>query len=262
MGYSLSFEIMTLVKFFLILIFGYISVRTIKTVLKRGVKKSKIPELVSEFVIHLISSLLYVLVLLLAVGVFGIETGPIILGLSASIGLILGFGFQDTLTNLTSGIWIAVMRPLDKDEVVQVGGITGKVVELGIMATKLLTPDNVVITIPNKLVWGSPITNYTRMDLRRVDVAVGVSYSGSVQDAISSAMELILSHNLVLKDPTPAVIVTELGNSSVNLQLRAWTKTEDYWKLKSELTRGIYEKYKKEGIEIPFPQMDVHIHKY
>jgi small-conductance mechanosensitive channel len=174
----------------------------------------------------------------------------------------LGFGFQDTLTNLTSGIWIAVMRPLDKDEVVQVGGITGKVVELGIMATKLLTPDNVVITIPNKLVWGSPITNYTRMDLRRVDVAVGVSYSGSVQDAISSAMELILSHNLVLKDPTPAVIVTELGNSSVNLQLRAWTKTEDYWKLKSELTRGIYEKYKKEGIEIPFPQMDVHIHKY
>jgi len=262
MGYTLTLDLMIYVKFLLILIFGYLAVKIVMGILGKGVSKSKIPELVSEFVIKLMNAILYVFVILLAVGVFGVETGPIILGLSASLGLILGFGLQDTLTNLTSGLWIAIMRPIDKGEAVQIGGMAGSVVEVGIMATKLLTPDNVVITIPNKLVWGSPITNYTRMDIRRVDVSVGVSYDGNIDDAITSAMDLILNHSLILKDPAPAVIVTDLGNSSVNLQLRAWTKTGDYWAVKGDLTKGIYDKYRKEGIEIPFPQMDIHLHKY
>ncbi|MBA2857543.1 small-conductance mechanosensitive channel [Methanococcus maripaludis] len=262
MGYSMSINLILILKAILILILGYFAVKIVSSILENGAKKSKIPELVSEFVIKLFSAILYVFVILLAVGVFGVETGPIILGLSASLGLILGFGLQDTLTNLTSGLWIAVMKPLDKDETVQIGGITGKIVEVGIMATKLLTPDNVVITIPNKLVWGSPITNYTRMDLRRVDVAVGVSYGENLDNALSKALELISEHPKVLKDPAPAVVVTGLGESSVDLQLRAWTKTGDYWGVKGDLTKGIYEKYGKEGIEIPFPQMDIHVHKY
>ena len=116
-----------------------------------------------------------------------------------------------------------------------------------------------MITIPNKLVWGSAIINATRMPTRRVDVSVGVSYSGNLEKAIKVAMDLMKGHALVMADPAPAVVTTELGDSSVNLQLRAWVKTADYWTVNGDLTNGIFNAYKKEGIEIPYPQMDVHL---
>lgn len=198
-------------------------------------------------------------VILLAVRALGIEVGSVVIGLSAVIGLILGFGMQDTLTNLAAGVWIAALRPIDMGEVVEVAGKVGKVNAVGIMSTELLTPDNVLITIPNKLVWGNVITNYTRMPTRRVDVNVGVAYGTDLDKAIKIAMDLMQNHPKVLKDPAPTVVITELADSSINLQLRAWAKTEDYWTVKGDLTKGIYEAYMKEGIEIPFPQMDVHI---
>ena len=129
------------------------------------------------------------------------------------------------------------------------------------MATDLLTPDNKLITIPNKLVWGSPIVNATRMPTRRVDVDVGVSYDTKLEDALKVAMELMKDNSMVLADPAPAVVTTALADSSVNLQLRAWTNTEDYWGVKGALTNGILKAYKEEGIEIPFPQLDVHMEK-
>jgi small conductance mechanosensitive channel len=144
-------------------------------------------------------------------------------------------------------------------EVVEVAGKTGKVNAVGIMSTELVTPDNVLITIPNKLVWGSVITNYTRMPTRRVNVDVGVAYGTDLDKAIKIAMKLMENHPKVLKDPAPGVAITGLGDSAINLQLRAWTKTEDFWEVKGYLTKAIYETYMKEGIEIPFPQVDIHI---
>ncbi len=142
---------------------------------------------------------------------------------------------------------------------VEVAGKTGKVNGIGLMSTELLTPDNKLITIPNKLVWGSIIVNYTRMPTRRVDVDVGVAYGTNLDRAIKLAMELMKSHPKVLDEPEPSVVITALADSSINLQLRAWAKTEDYWAVKGDLTRGIYELYTREGIEIPFPQLDVHL---
>jgi len=242
-----------------VLIVGYIVAKIVVSMFKKGLKKTKLPELVVEFLARFLSALLYVAVILLAVRALGIEVGSVVLGLSAVIGLILGFGMQDTLTNLAAGVWIAALRPIDMGEVVEVAGKVGKVNAVGIMSTELLTPDNVLITIPNKLVWGNVITNYTRMPTRRVDVNVGVAYGTDLDKAIKIAMNLMQNHPKVLKDPAPTVVITELADSSINLQLRAWAKTEDYWTVKGDLTKGIYEAYMKEGIEIPFPQMDVHI---
>ncbi|ASJ02900.1 mechanosensitive ion channel protein MscS [Thermococcus profundus] len=242
-----------------ILIVGYIVAKIVVASFKRGLKKTKLPELVVEFLGRFLSALLYVAVILLAVRALGIAVGSVVLGLSAVIGLILGFGMQDTLTNLAAGVWIAALRPIDIGEVVEVAGKTGKVNSVGIMSTELLTPDNVLITVPNKLVWGSVITNYTRMPIRRVDVDVGVAYGTDLNRAIKIAVELMKNHPKVLDDPEPGVVITALADSSINLQLRAWTKTEDYWAVKGDLTKGIYESYMKEGIEIPFPQMDVHV---
>ncbi|EEB73205.1 mechanosensitive ion channel family protein [Thermococcus sp. AM4] len=242
-----------------ILVVGWIVTKIVVGAFKKGLKKTKLPELVVEFLGRFLSALLYVAVILLAVSALGIGVGSVVLGLSAVIGLILGFGMQDTLTNLAAGVWIAALRPIDVGEVVEVAGKVGKVNAVGIMSTELLTPDNTFVTVPNKLVWGSVITNYTRMPTRRVDVDVGVAYGTDLDKAIKIAMDIMKSHPKVLSDPEPSVVITALADSSINLQLRAWAKTEDYWAVKGDLTRAIYEAYTMEGIEIPFPQMDVHI---
>ncbi|WP_297499826.1 mechanosensitive ion channel family protein [Thermococcus sp.] len=242
-----------------ILIVGWALAKVITESFKRGLRKTKLPDLVVEFLGRFLSALLYVAVILLAVRALGIGVGSVVIGLSAVIGLILGFGMQDTLTNLASGVWIVALRPFDMGDVVTVGGHTGKVASIGIMNTELLTADNVFITIPNKLVWGSPIVNHTKMPTRRVSVDIGVAYGTDLDRAIKLAMNLMKNHPKVLKEPEPDVVVTSLADSSINLQLRAWAKTEDYWAVKGDLTRGIYELYTREGIEIPFRQIDVHV---
>ncbi|NJE47645.1 mechanosensitive ion channel family protein [Thermococcus sp. GR7] len=241
------------------LVVGYIVTKILVGLFKNSLRKTKLPLLVVEFLARFFSAMLYVSVILVAVGVLGVSIGPVILGLSAVIGLILGFGLQDTLMNLAAGLWIAALGPIDIDEVVSISGQTGKVNSIGLMATELLTPDNTIIMIPNRLVWGAIIINHTRMPTRRVGIDIGVAYGTNLDRAIQLAMELMKSHPKVLNEPEPSVVITALADSSINLQLRAWTKTEDYWEVKGDLTRGIYELYTKEGIEIPFPQVDVHI---
>jgi small-conductance mechanosensitive channel len=166
---------------------------------------------------------------------------------------------QDTFTNIASGVWVAAVRPIDMGETVTLNGQTGKVKSVGIMSTELLTPDNQLITIPNKLVWGSSIVNMTRMPTRRASVDVGISYSSDIEQAIKIALDLMRGNPLVLQDPQPSVVSTELASSSVNLQLRAWAKTGDLMSVKNALTIGIFEAYRREGIEIPFPQMEISI---
>jgi len=244
----------------IILIAGWVIAKIIVILFRKELEKTKLPELVAELLARFLSALLYVIVIILAVGALGFSINSVVLGLSAVIGIILGLGLQDSITNLASGVWIAALRPIDKDEVVDVNGMIGKVTAVGLMATELLAYDNKFITIPNKLVWGSPIVNFTRMPTRRVDVAVGISYESDLKKAIQVAMNLMKKHSMVLKDPEPAVVTTELADSSVNLQLRAWTQTEDYWTVKFDLTNGILETFnREEGIEIPYPQLDVHL---
>jgi small-conductance mechanosensitive channel len=154
------FQVLTAI---IILIVGLIAAKIINAVFKKQLGKTKLPELVVEFLARFLSSLLYVMVILLTVAAVGVEVGSVVLGLSAVIGLILGFGLQDTMTNLLAGVWLAALRPIDKGEVVTTNGETGTVDAIGMMATEILSFDNKFITIPNKLVWGSVIVNYTRM---------------------------------------------------------------------------------------------------
>ena len=264
LGQTIPYTEITLMQVILaiiILIIGWVGAKIVISVFKGELAKTKLPELIVEFLGRLFSVLLYVVVILLAVRALGIAVSSVVLGLSAVIGLILGFGMQDTLTNIFAGIWLAALRPIDKDEVVTTNGQTGIVSAVGMMATELLTFDNKFITIPNKLVWGSPIINFTRRPTRRVDVDVGVSYGTDLDRAIPIAMELMKGHALVLDDPAPVVAVLELADSSVNLQLRAWAKTADWWTVLVDLRKGILEAYRREGVEIPFPQMDVHLQR-
>jgi len=245
----------------IVLVIGYMVSKIIFRAFEKGLNKTKLPELVIDFLGRFLNVVLYAIIIFLFLGALGIQVGSVFIGVSAIIGLILGFGMQDTLTNLAGGVWIAALRPIDKNEVVTVNGLTGQVSGVGIMATELITPDNQFITIPNKLVWGSPIVNFTRMPARRVDINVKIGYESDLNKAIRLAINLMKNHKMVLGSPEPAVATTELADSSISLQLRAWTKTENYWTVNGDMINGILEVFKKEEIRSPHQQMDVHLKK-
>jgi small conductance mechanosensitive channel len=142
---------------------------------------------------------------------------------------------------------------------VDVGGVAGTVKSTNIVATTVTTPDNQVIVIPNKNVWGNVITNVTASDTRRVDLVFGIGYDDSIPEALQILDQAVESHPLVLKEPEPTIRVNELADSSVNLICRPWVKTSDYWTVYWDLTRYIKEQFDSKGISIPYPQQDVHL---
>ena len=244
----------------IVAVIGLIVVRVIRSAFKTMLSRaSKLSGLVVEFLVRFFSILLYVILILVVMATLGFDVSSVVLGLSAVIGLILGLGLQDTITNLVAGVWVAAFHPIEKGEFAEINGISGTVTGVGIMTTEMLKADNTYITIPNSQVWGNPVINYSRMETRRLDVTVGVAYDTDLNKAIRVATDLMKSHEGVLPSPEPVTVVTELADSSVNLSLRAWTKTEDLWGVKWDLTREIVGAFRDAGIEIPFPQVDVHL---
>ncbi len=240
---------------------GYIIVSILIKLFERSLKKTNLSQMLIEFIVKFTKAIAVIFVALAVLPIVGIDIDSIVLGLSAVIGMILGFGLQDTMTNIFSGLWIAMLKPFEIGDYVEVNGISGTLKSVGIMSTTLITPDNKFILIPNKLIWGAPIINYTRMNKRRIELNVGVAYGTKLDKAIKLANKIMREHKEILNDPKPEVIITELGDSAINLQLRAWVKTEDYWKAKSELAKEVVEKFAKNKIEIPYPQLDVHLKK-
>ncbi len=242
-----------------ILAVGYIIVVSFLAIFKRSLERLGLPPLVAGVLTRLVSVILYLALVLATASAAGFNTGSVVLGLSAVIGLILGFGLQDTINNLAAGVWIAVTRPFDKGDLVEVGGYLGTIKDVGILSTIIVRPNNEVVLLPNKSVWGSPIVNYTRNPTRRITLDVGVAYGTDLDKAVKIALEAVRNVDGVLEDPAPQVVITELANSSVNLQVRVWVKKEDYGRVKPEIIKAVYNAFNEAGIEIPYPQLDVHI---
>ena len=257
---GLNITVGTLIIAIIVTIIAYmILMRVALKTSRRGMAKSGIPPLVVDLFARVLRILFMIVVLLIFLAMIGYDIGAFVIALSAIIGLVLAFGMSDSMNNFFAGVWIAMLRTIHRDDVVEVAGKTGKVHAVGIMATEMRSPDNKVIIIPNRSVWGEAVVNYTRMPIRRVDVDVGIAYGASVSTALKTAMKVMKGHDLVLEDPEPSVFMTELGDSAVNLQLRPWAKTEDYWAVAMDIRRGILEALPKVGVEIPFPQVDVHM---
>ena len=243
----------------LILVVGYIVLKIVISFIKKSLIRAKTPEIVAILLSKLIFVIGMVFVILAAAGALGIDTGPVVLGISAILAFVIGFGMQDSFANLAAGIWLATLRPFDRGDVVSVSGLTGKVEEIGILSTTLITPDNTFITMPNRTIWGAPIINYTRFPIRRLSVSVGVAYGTDIGKAMEVAMNILKNHPKILKTPEPAVLVSELGDSSVNLELRGWVNKADFAAVKADLVKTVYEVFTQENIEIPYPQMDIHV---
>lgn len=253
------------VKFLLfigiMIVFGILSRiagRMVKTSLEMS--RLKTSELLKDFFVNVVTKVVMIAGLLIGLMVLNVPIAPLLAGIGV-LGFVVGFALQDTLGNFAAGIMLLLYRPYDVGDVVTAGGVTGKVTSMSLVSTTIGTPDNQVQTVPNGTIWGGVITNVTANDTRRVDLTMGIGYDDDIDKAEAVIREVVTSHELVLKDPEPAIKLNNLGESSVDFIVRPWTKTGDYWTVYWDLTKALKQRFDKEGISIPYPQRDIHIIK-
>jgi small conductance mechanosensitive channel len=227
---------------------------------ERGLNASKLQlsHLLRRMIVSTVRNLVFIFGVLIAISQLGISLGPLLAGLGIA-GFIIGFALQDTLSNFASGIMILLYRPFDVGDVVDAGGVSGKVSHMSLVNTTFMTFDNQSLVVPNNNIWGAVITNVTAQRTRRVDLVFGISYGDDIEKAERVLHEIVESYDAVLDDPEPMIKLHELADSSVNFIVRPWVKTDDYWDTYWDLTKAVKQRFDKEGISIPFPQRDVHI---
>jgi small conductance mechanosensitive channel len=255
-GIELAFDIAVI----LAALFGLLFVaRIVRRIVRRHiVHVPNLSKLLQAFLVALVYWIVLAFGLMVVLAGLGVDITPVF-ALVGGASFILAFAFQDTLGNLASGLMIMINRPFDEGDYVDVGGVAGTVKSVSIVATTVTTPDNQVIVIPNKNVWGNTITNVTTSDTRRVDLNFGIGYDDDIETAQRVLEETVAAHPLVLKDPAPTIRVGALGASSVDFIVRPWAKTADYWSVYWDLTRQVKEAFDAAGVSIPFPQQDLHI---
>ena len=252
--------LVNVIVFFIILIIGKIVVGIISNITRKALQKSnRVSEMLQGFAVNIVSKVLWVIVLMIALQRLGIDIAPLIAGLGVT-GFIVGFAFQESLGNLASGLMIALNTPFKVGDFIETGGISGIVDELNMMATTMTTLDNKKVVIPNKSVWGSAITNHTALDKRRVDLGVGISYGSDIGKARNAIMSALKEVKEILNEPPPDIEVDLMADSSVNLVVRPWCKSDDYWTVYFKTNQTVKECLDRESITIPFPQLDVHHH--
>lgn len=252
-------SIWNILMFLAVLIIGVIVVKIVASMLKKWMLRAKLTEILAEFTTRILRLILYVFVIGTALGFLGIEIGAALVSVSVVLGFVLGFALGDTLSNIASGFMVAVTRPFKKGDYITANGESGTVQNVGISVTELTTPDNKHIIIPNKLVWGGNLTNFTKYPTRRIDLTMGIGYDDNIDKAIKATMDVLKQDKRILSDPAPQVAVSEMADSSVNLVVRPWVKTSEYWNVFFDVKKALKEKYDAEGLNIPYPQTDVHI---
>ena len=252
----------SIISALVVIIVGYFVAVLISRYIRKAMLRAKMAKILAEFTSRVTRILIIIFVVAIGIGFLGVDVGAALLSLSVVSGFVLGFAFQETLGNLAAGFMIAITKPFKKGDYVDIADKSGTIKSVGASITKITTVDNKRVIIPNSKIWGEPIVNYTALDKRMIDMRVGIGYSDSMDKSIKITMNVLKKSKYVLKDPTPTVAVAELGDSSVNLLIRPWVNTSDYWKAKWEITQQIKEAFDKEGVSIPFPQRDVHLFEH
>jgi small conductance mechanosensitive channel len=252
-----------LLRIFLVFLILFVFLQ-ISKVAQRAVKHGlnsagvRVSYLLKEMVVSSVRNLTMLIGILIAISQLGVSLAPLLAGLGIA-GFIIGFALQDSLANFASGMLILLYRPFDVGDVVDSGGVRGRVSAMSLVNTTFLTLDNQKLVVPNNLIWSSVITNITAQRTRRIDLVFGISYGDDVEKAQAVLEDILAQDETVLDDPVPVVRVHELGESSVNFIVRPWVKTDDYWETYWAITKAVKLRFNKEGISIPFPQRDVHL---
>lgn len=242
----------------IIFVIGWPLSRAIAGILARVMRKAGVDNTLVGFVRNLAYFGLLVFVIIAAIDRLGVQTTSLVAILGAA-GLAVGLALRDTLANFGAGVLIILFKPFRVGDFVDAGGEMGTVKKVSIFNTILGSPDNRKIILPNSMVLGSAITNFSDIDMRRIDMEFGISYDDNMKTAKDILMKIVTSDERVLKDPAPVVAVSELADSSVNLVCRPWTKPGDYWGVRFDTIEKAKTELEAAGITIPYPQQDVHL---
>ncbi|MEM7704677.1 MAG: mechanosensitive ion channel domain-containing protein [Pseudomonadota bacterium] len=234
--------------------------KLIVAVVRRVMQRAKMDEILINFMCSILAALLTVVVVVAALDQLGLNTTSLVAVLGAA-GLAVGLALQDSLKNFAAGVMLILFRPFKTGDYVEAAGVGGSVEELAVFWTRLKTPDNKMVIVSNGDIIASSITNYSANDTRRVDMVFGIGYDDDLDQARQLIEEVVTGHSQVLQDPAPTIALAELADSSVNFVVRPWSRTEDYWKVKFEITEQIKRRFDQAGVSIPYPQMDIHLNK-
>lgn len=244
-----------------ILIVGWIIAGWAQSGTRRALNRVKwMDDTIRPIFASIVRYLVVIITIIAVLNQFGVETTSIIAVLGAA-GLAVGLALQGTLSNVAAGVMLLFLRPFKIGDYVTAAGVGGTVKEVGLFATELATADNVYISVPNSSIFGSTISNFSRHETRRLDIAVGVSYGADLNTAFEVLHGVIHTDGRALDDPAPEIMVMDLADSSVNLNMRFWVNAGDYWPCKFAVTKAAKEALDAAGIEIPFPQTVVHMQK-
>ena len=241
-----------------VLFTGFFIAKLLRRWTRKALERIDLDATLIPFLANLVYYAILAFVLIAVLGLFGVPTTSFVAALGAA-GLAVGLALQGTLSNFASGVMLLIFRPFKVGDYIEAGGEEGTVLEVGVFSSRLETLDRVHIVLPNAAVWGATIKNFTASPVRRNDIAVGISYSDDIGKARDIVRDVLRADPRVLPNPAPDVVVTGLGDSSVDLLAVPYCKPEDYWNLRFDLTQKIKEGLDEGGISIPFPQRDVHL---
>ncbi len=249
-----------LVLAILVLFIGLWIINRFGRVISRSMEARSVEPTLARFLTSLFSISFKALLLISVAGMVGIETTSFIAILGAA-GLAIGLALQGTLANFAGGVLVLLFKPYKVGDFIDAQGVLGTVAEIQIFNTIIKTGDNKVIIVPNGAISNGIITNYSREATRRVDFVFGIGYDDDIGTAKEVLHRLIGEEDRILKDPEPLVVVSELADSSVNFTVRTWVNSADYWGVYFGMTEKVKIAFDQEGIAIPYPQTDVHLHQ-
>jgi small conductance mechanosensitive channel len=242
------------------LIIGLWVIKAIMKGVEKGFQKREIDPSLTPFLKGIISTLLKVVLIISVLSMIGIAMTSFV-AIIGSIGLAVGLALSGTLQNFAGGVIILIIKPFKVGDYIEAQGYDGTVNQIQIFNTILKTPDNKTVIIPNGGLSTGSMINYSTEATRRISWTFGIGYGDKVEQAREILMKMFKEDERILADPEPAVLVSELADSSVNLSARVWVNAGDYWPVFWKMNEEAYNKFNAEGINIPFPQMDVHMHK-
>jgi small conductance mechanosensitive channel len=252
--------LMNIVVAIAIFVIGRMVVKWIVKLVRKLMIRNEVDPILINFIAAIANAILLLFVVVAALDHLGVDTTSMV-ALVGAAGLAIGLALQGSLQNFAAGVMMIIFRPFKLGDFIEAGGVVGVVEQISIFSTMMKTGDNREITIPNGQIYSGAITNYSARDTRRIDMVFGIGYDDDMLKAKKLMEDILAAHELVLEDPAPAVAVAELADSSVNFNVRPWVNSADYWGVRSDLIEQIKLTFDKEGISIPYPQMDVHTDK-
>ncbi len=241
-----------------IFIFGRWLSHMIVGVVKRLMRKTNVDDVLVGFLSSILNSVLLVVVIIAALEQLGVNTTSLV-AVFAAAGLAVGLALKDSLSNFSAGIMLIIFKPFKPGDYVEAAGIGGVVEMISIFSTLLRTGDNREIIVPNSQIYSGIITNFSAREQRRIDLIIGISYEDDIKAAKQVLQNVLQTDERVLKEPGPVILVNELAENSVDLAVRPWVKSGDYWIVRSDLLETIKREFEAAGISIPYPQREMHV---